>query len=212
VRGSKLNLLASRSKIVDLQSLCIAEGQAAWVLYADIVFLNYEGNAIDAALAAFMAALKNSTLLSNSGSQFADILLTRVSARLPKATYYESESTVRATPERSILLNIKRTLVASTFGIFDGYVLNQSSLKRFLPPNFRCTSQHILADPTDDEESVLSTQITIIIDTVSGDLCGTFKPGGVPLPKETIESCLIGARERANEVASAIALSAAATA
>jgi exosome complex component RRP43 len=36
--------------------------QAAWVLYADIVCLNYDGNVFDAALLALVSALKSSEL------------------------------------------------------------------------------------------------------------------------------------------------------
>lgn len=45
--------------IVDLQQLCIVQGSACWVLYADILCLNYDGNVFDAALIALIAALQN---------------------------------------------------------------------------------------------------------------------------------------------------------
>jgi exosome complex RNA-binding protein Rrp42 (RNase PH superfamily) len=39
--------------------LCIKEGKAVWVLHADIVCLNYDGNILDASLLALTTALKN---------------------------------------------------------------------------------------------------------------------------------------------------------
>ncbi|KAJ2768860.1 Exosome complex component RRP43, partial [Coemansia nantahalensis] len=45
--------------VVDLRELCIESGQAAWVLSADIVCLRHDGNIIDAAVVALMAALEN---------------------------------------------------------------------------------------------------------------------------------------------------------
>ncbi|KAJ3410801.1 hypothetical protein HDV05_003230 [Chytridiales sp. JEL 0842] len=54
-----INRIINGSKLLDTNTLCISPGNAVWVLYADIVFLNYEGNAVDAALAALVAALKN---------------------------------------------------------------------------------------------------------------------------------------------------------
>lgn len=51
----------NRSKTIPLSSLLIAPGKAAWVLYIDVVCINYDGNAFDAAVLAVMAALRNST-------------------------------------------------------------------------------------------------------------------------------------------------------
>ena len=45
--------------MVDLSELCISEGKAVWVLYADIVCLTDDGNIFDAALLAFVSAMQN---------------------------------------------------------------------------------------------------------------------------------------------------------
>ena len=52
--------LVRRSGVVPLESLCIAPGRAAWVLYVDATCINYDGNAFDATLLAMVAALKHS--------------------------------------------------------------------------------------------------------------------------------------------------------
>jgi exosome complex component RRP43 len=45
---------------IDVESLCIQEKVAVWVLYVDIACLCYDGNAFDAACLSMVAALKNS--------------------------------------------------------------------------------------------------------------------------------------------------------
>ncbi|KAL0074396.1 exosome component 8-like protein [Phycomyces blakesleeanus] len=57
-----IHQLLKKSNVVPLESLCIESGKAVWVLYADIVCLNYDGNIIDASLLALVTALKNLSL------------------------------------------------------------------------------------------------------------------------------------------------------
>lgn len=47
------------ARLVDLDSLCIAEGESVWVLRADVVCLDYAGNVADAALLSLVGALQN---------------------------------------------------------------------------------------------------------------------------------------------------------
>ena len=54
--------LTYRSQTLPPASLCIAPGKAVWAIYIDVVCINYDGNAFDAAVLAVMAALKNSEL------------------------------------------------------------------------------------------------------------------------------------------------------
>ena len=53
-------MLTTRSQVVDLKSLCIVPGKAVWVLYLDVVCINFDGNAFDAAVLAVVAALRDS--------------------------------------------------------------------------------------------------------------------------------------------------------
>lgn len=53
------------------KSLIIAPGKAAWVIYIDVVCINYDGNAYDAAVLAVMAALRNSEWLWRESSKLA---------------------------------------------------------------------------------------------------------------------------------------------
>jgi exosome complex component RRP42 len=50
------------SKFIDLKKLCIKEGEKVWTVYIDIYILNHDGNLIDAATMAAVAALKNSKI------------------------------------------------------------------------------------------------------------------------------------------------------
>ncbi|KFZ50779.1 Exosome complex component RRP43, partial [Podiceps cristatus] len=47
------------SQIIAKEDLCIANGKLAWVLYCDIICLDYDGNILDASTFALLAALKN---------------------------------------------------------------------------------------------------------------------------------------------------------
>jgi exosome complex component RRP43 len=47
------------ANLVPLSSLCIEPGKAVYVLYLDLVCINYDGNVVDAALLAINATLRN---------------------------------------------------------------------------------------------------------------------------------------------------------
>jgi hypothetical protein len=51
--------LVHRCNALQLSQLCIATGQAVWVIYADLIFLSFDGNALDVALHALLAALES---------------------------------------------------------------------------------------------------------------------------------------------------------
>ncbi|KAJ8659502.1 hypothetical protein O0I10_004867 [Lichtheimia ornata] len=89
--------LFSSCNILPLESLCIESGKAVWVLYADIVCLNYDGNITDASLLALTAALNKLTL--------------------PKASVSES-MVVEADASDRVPIKLARVPVASTFCVF----------------------------------------------------------------------------------------------
>ncbi|KAJ3115974.1 hypothetical protein HK098_006821 [Nowakowskiella sp. JEL0407] len=157
-----INKIIHRSRVVPLESLCIASGQAVWVLYADIVCLNYDGNALDAALIALLAALRNT--------------------RIPVATYDANESVVRASDTESTPLQINRLPISSTFGFFDGT---------------------ILSDPSDEEEGLVSSQVTVVLDETQ-TMCGIYKAGGDAVSKEQLQECIDQAKRRVPVVIAAI--------
>jgi exosome complex component RRP43 len=56
-------MIFQRTGYLPTPTLSIYPGKSAWVLYVDAICINYDGNALDAALLAVVAALKNSSLL-----------------------------------------------------------------------------------------------------------------------------------------------------
>ncbi|KAJ9102584.1 hypothetical protein QFC21_002985 [Naganishia friedmannii] len=59
VFSQQLNDLLVSSNVLPLSALCIEPKRAAWVLYVDLVCINYDGNAFDASVLAVMAALRD---------------------------------------------------------------------------------------------------------------------------------------------------------
>ncbi|KAI8807404.1 ribosomal protein S5 domain 2-type protein [Cladochytrium replicatum] len=151
-----LDRVVGRSGVVNLNKLCIASGAAVWVLYADIVCLNYDGNVLDTALIALISALST--------------------VRLPSATFTTKDLTVRVSESLSPL-TINRRLVSTTFGVFDNQVL---------------------VDLTDDEEDLVSAQLTVVVDD-QGNLCGVSKAGGSGLGAG-LNQCIAQAKERAIKI------------
>ncbi|KAJ2782537.1 hypothetical protein H4R18_002230 [Coemansia javaensis] len=83
--------------VVDLRELCIESGQAAWVLSADIVCVRHDGNVLDAAIIALMAALED--------------------LALPRATL--DAGAVTADRSATTRLTLRRRLAPATFTLVD---------------------------------------------------------------------------------------------
>ncbi|KAG2229591.1 hypothetical protein INT48_001902 [Thamnidium elegans] len=94
-----INQLFIKSHIFPLESLCIEPGKAVWVLYADIVCLNYDGNILDASLLALTTALKD--------------------LKLPKAEVSSSMVVEVDSTEITEPIQLSRLPVSSTFCIFN---------------------------------------------------------------------------------------------
>ncbi|KAI9481036.1 MAG: exosome complex component RRP43-like protein [Benjaminiella poitrasii] len=94
-----INQLFLKSTIFPLESLCIEEGKAVWVLYADIVCLNYDGNILDASLLALTAALKD--------------------LKLPKAEVSQSMIVEADSSHFTEPIQLSRFPVSSTFCVFN---------------------------------------------------------------------------------------------
>ncbi|KAK8850343.1 hypothetical protein IAR55_004261 [Kwoniella newhampshirensis] len=94
-----LNDLVVSSRTLPLSSLIIAPGKAAWVIYIDVVCINYDGNAFDAAVLAVMTALKN--------------------ARLPRATYDDDSGRTICSRTERFPLQLGRIPLSCSYGIFE---------------------------------------------------------------------------------------------
>ncbi|EFN85487.1 exosome complex component RRP43 [Harpegnathos saltator] len=57
-----IDIILKNSTAIDLKDLCICKRKLVWVLYCDMLCLNYNGSVIDACTGALTAALKTLTL------------------------------------------------------------------------------------------------------------------------------------------------------
>lgn len=58
VLSKSIDIILSNSRALDLKDLCICKNKLVWVLYCDILCLNFNGSVIDACIGAVIAALK----------------------------------------------------------------------------------------------------------------------------------------------------------
>ncbi|KZT60824.1 ribosomal protein S5 domain 2-like protein [Calocera cornea HHB12733] len=100
VWSERLWELLIENEVISLEDLCIEPGRSAWVLYIDLVCINYDGNAYDASVLAMIAALRNTTL--------------------PKARWDEDKRRVVCSRKERVPLQVKNLPIPSTFGVFDG--------------------------------------------------------------------------------------------
>ncbi|KAK4829957.1 hypothetical protein QYF61_008088 [Mycteria americana] len=91
------------SQIIAKEDLCIANGKLAWVLYCDIICLDYDGNILDASAFALLAALKN--------------------VQLPSVTINEETGLSEVNLKQKNPLIIRKHPVATSFAIFDDTLL-----------------------------------------------------------------------------------------
>jgi exosome complex RNA-binding protein Rrp42 (RNase PH superfamily) len=89
--------------LVNLSELCIASGQCVWMLQLDVVCLCHDGNVVDAALIALVAALR--------------------SLRLPVPTVLEDGEVV-VHPTSTTALTLGPLPVSLTCGVVLGHVLS----------------------------------------------------------------------------------------
>lgn len=62
VLSKLIDIVLNNSRALDLKDLCICKNKLVWVLYCDILCLNYNGSVIDACIGAMIAALKTCKL------------------------------------------------------------------------------------------------------------------------------------------------------
>ncbi|XP_062910431.1 exosome complex component RRP43 [Mobula hypostoma] len=90
------------SQIIQKEDLCIEKGKLAWVLYCDMMCLDYDGNLLDTCLTALLAALKN--------------------VQLPSVSINEETGLAEVNMNQKNQLNIRKNPVATSFAIFDNTI------------------------------------------------------------------------------------------
>uniref|UniRef100_A0A3Q1BAM1 Ribosomal RNA-processing protein 43 n=1 Tax=Amphiprion ocellaris TaxID=80972 RepID=A0A3Q1BAM1_AMPOC len=91
------------SEVIKTEDLCIDRGKLCWVLYCDIMCLDYDGNILDACIIALLAALKNT--------------------QLPEITINKETCTPEVNPAKRCGLHIHKHPVGASFCVFDGSIL-----------------------------------------------------------------------------------------
>ncbi|XP_066506487.1 exosome complex component RRP43 isoform X2 [Hoplias malabaricus] len=91
------------SKIIKKEELCIEKSKLCWVLYCDIICLDYDGNLLDACVITLLAALKN--------------------IQLPTVTINKETDLADVDIQHKRHLHINKQPVASTFAVFDDTVI-----------------------------------------------------------------------------------------
>ncbi|TNN63508.1 Exosome complex component RRP43 [Liparis tanakae] len=91
------------SEVIQTEDLCIERGKLCWVLYCDMMCLDYDGNLLDACIVALLAALKNT--------------------KLPEVTIGSETSLPEVDLEKRRGLRIHKHPVAASFGVFDDSIL-----------------------------------------------------------------------------------------
>ncbi|KAF3636857.1 hypothetical protein FXO37_25241 [Capsicum annuum] len=153
------------SGMIDLKELCLVGGKAAWMAYLDIYCLDADGALFDAALLSAVAAFSHLNIPVVSLNDDGRIVLV-------------SEDTVQLKLEKEPVNTEKRKLKLNS---------PPFSLTCILHKNY------ILADPTAEEESIMETVVTVVLDS-SYQLVSLYKPGGPVLGHTSIIQLAIDLR------------------
>ncbi|KAK6151303.1 hypothetical protein DH2020_013938 [Rehmannia glutinosa] len=142
------------SGMIDLKELCLVGGKAAWMVYLDIYCLDADGALFDAALLSAVAAF--------SHCKFATVQIPVVSLNDDGRIVLVSEDNGGAKKEKEPVNKDKRKLKLNS-----------------VPFSLTCIlhKDYILADPTSEEESIMETYLTVVLDS-SFQLVSFNKPGG----------------------------------
>eukprot|EP00808_Paulinella_micropora_P019448 g41932.t1 len=182
------------TRAIELSELCVETGKAVWVIYADVVCLNCDGNLRDASLLAVLAALRDLRLpavrLNDQG-------------RVEYVESYQQQLARRQQRRQQALeagsVGSGSTLPgASASGVWAGRSLQVHHIP--LPTSFAQIEGHVVADPSADEEELMSAGWTIAFNQ-RGELCTMHKPGGNALSTQELTRCAKLAQARAKQLA-----------
>lgn len=172
VLSKQLSDTISSSGMIDLKQLCLLSGKAAWMAYLDIYCLDADGALFDAALLSAVAA-------------FSHLQIPVVSMNDDGRIVIVSEDQNEGKKQKEPVNKEKRKLTLTSIPF---------SLTCILYKNY------ILADPTAEEESVMETIMTIVLDS-SNQLVSLYKPGGPVLAyTSAIQDCVALTRQRMKEL------------
>ncbi|KAL3533776.1 hypothetical protein ACH5RR_007297 [Cinchona calisaya] len=172
VLAKQLSDTITSSGVIDLKELSLVGGKAAWMAYLDIYCLDADGSLFDAALLSAVAA-------------FSHLRIPVVSLNDEGRIVLVSEDNGGGKLEKEPVNKEKRKLKLDS-----------------LPFSLTCIlhKNYILADPTAEEESIMETLVTVVLDS-SSQLVSLYKPGGpVPAHTSAIQDCVALTRQRLKEL------------
>ncbi|XP_053703288.1 exosome complex component RRP43 isoform X1 [Synchiropus splendidus] len=169
------------SEVILMEDLCIERGKLCWVLYCDLLCLDYDGNLLDACVIALLAALKNSKPLKTQLSRkcVASQNVHFPTARIPEVSVNKETSSPEVDSKKKRGLKIQRCPIATSFTVFDNSI--------------------VIADPTLEEECLSTAQLTVVTDE-DDQLCSLHKPGGTSLSGQKLQECINAATTRHEEI------------
>ncbi|KYN03301.1 Exosome complex exonuclease RRP43 [Cyphomyrmex costatus] len=103
VLSKSIDIILSNSAALDLTDLCICKSKLVWVLYCDILCLNYNGSVIDACIGALMAALKTLTL--------------------PEVNYIKETGVTTVHPKNRKKFTVRTLPISTSFAVFEKQLL-----------------------------------------------------------------------------------------
>ncbi|CAO2147359.1 unnamed protein product [Urochloa humidicola] len=153
------------SGMLNLKELCLISGKASWLAYLDICCLNADGSLFDAALISAVAA-------------FTHLEIPLVSVGDDGRVF-----TVGGNEGKNKFELVNRGKRKLTLGD--------------IPFSLTCAlhKDNILADPTSEEESIIETYVTVVVDS-SDSIVSIQKLGGAVTSMEAIKECVSLAKER----------------
>ncbi|GJN87896.1 hypothetical protein Rhopal_000851-T1 [Rhodotorula paludigena] len=176
VLSSRLRDILISSNVLPLSSLVVEPGKAAWVVYIDVVCLNYDGGVLDAAVLAAVGALKNLVF--------------------PEAAFDVDEN--QAICERVSTEHPGTRIPAASepysvsFGIFQGQVLPDPTLFESQLCSTELTV--VLGAPASGASASKAPLINV------------YQAGApLDNPRETLTACIAMARRRADELRKIVA-------
>ncbi|VEU21846.1 DEKNAAC102809 [Brettanomyces naardenensis] len=153
-----------RSNALDIESLCIVAGSKCWAVRADLHFLNYDGNFIDASCIAVMTALLH--------------------FRKPDIEVAGEEVVVYDTNQREpVPLSILHVPICITFNFYNPNG-NEENVKGEL------NNELILADASLIEERLSLGTMTITLNK-NQEICQLLKSGGLNIDASLIMNCCL---------------------
>ncbi|KAG2687125.1 hypothetical protein I3843_09G038400 [Carya illinoinensis] len=170
VVSKQLSDTISSSGMINLKELSLVSGKAAWMAYLDIYCLDADGALFDAALLSAVAALFHLQIPAVSLNDDGKIVVSEEDG---------------GKLEKEPVNKEKRKLTL-----------------RSIPFSLTCIlhKNYILADPTSEEEAIMETLVTVVLDS-SSQLISLYKPGGAVLAyTSAVQDCIALTRQRVREL------------